>query len=145
MKTSQNGINLIKQFEGLQLKAYICAAGKLTIGYGHTGPDVKAGMKITDAEAEALLAKDLSSFEAGVSKLVKVPLTQNQFDALVAFTFNVGTAAFGKPSTMLKLLNLRDYDSAAKEFGRWVNGGGRPLPGLVKRRAAERALFEKVG
>lgn len=143
MKTSSTGRALIRQFEGDKLTAYICPAGVLTIGVGHTGSDVKRGMTITQAQSDALLVADLAKFEKAVAAAVKVPLTQNQFDALVSFAFNVGVGAL-RDSTLLRLLNAGDYKGAAAQFGRWNKGGGSVLPGLVKRRADEAALFGKA-
>lgn len=142
MKTSSTGRALIRQFEGDQLKAYLCPAGALTIGVGHTGSDVEPGQTITQAQSDALLAKDLEKFEAAVSRLVRVPLTQNQFDALVSFAFNLGAGAL-QSSTLLKKLNKGDYQGAGAEFGKWVKAGGKTLTGLVRRRAAEAALFAR--
>lgn len=140
MKTSLAGLRLIKKFEGLRLKAYICPAGVLTIGYGSTGAHVKPEMVITAAEAEALLIKDLARFENAINRLVKVPLNQNQFDALASFIFNIGIGAFEK-STLLRILNTGNYNAAADQFGRWTRGGGVVLEGLVKRRKEEKNLF----
>ncbi len=141
---SQNGINLIKKFEGKYLEAYTCPAGVLTIGYGHTGTidgkPIKLGMKISEKKAEKLLEKDLKQFEKGVSDYVKVPLTQGQFDALVSFSFNLGLGSL-KSSTLLRLLNGGNYKEAAEQFGRWVKAGDKTLEGLVKRREAEKKLF----
>lgn len=142
MKISNDGINLIKNFEGCRLTAYRCPAGVWTIGYGHTGKDVKEGLKITKEQAEELLKKDLKSFELSVNNCIKIPLTQGQFDALVSFSYNVGTGAL-RNSTLLKLLNQGKIESAAKEFDKWVNAGGKKLSGLVKRRKAEKELFLK--
>jgi GH24 family phage-related lysozyme (muramidase) len=130
---------LIKEFEGCELTAYVCPAGVLTIGYGSTGGHVTPGKTITEAEAEALLLKDLTRFEKAVNELVKVPMTQGAYDALVSFTFNCGEGAFGE-STLLRKLNAgEDPNSTAKtELPRWTNGG---LAGLVRRRAAEVELF----
>lgn len=139
MKTSQKGINLIKEFEGCQLTAYKCPAGVWTIGYGHTG-DVKSGMTITEQEAENYLRADLQKFEAGVDKAVKVGITQNMFDALVSFTYNCGIGAL-QSSTLLKKLNAGDFNGAANEFLKWNKSGSNVLPGLTRRRQAERALF----
>ena len=141
MHTSEKGLALIRQFEGLRLLAYKCAAGVWTIGYGSTA-GVKPGQSITKERAEELLREDVSRFEAAVSRLVTVPLSQGQFDALVAFAFNCGEGALER-STLLRLLNAGQYAEAALQFGRWVKGGGKELPGLVRRRAAERALFEE--
>ncbi|MGR2682942.1 lysozyme [Chromobacterium haemolyticum] len=140
MNISANGIKLIQQFEGLRLKAYQDAVGVWTIGYGHTGPDVTPGLVITQAQADALLARDLSRFETGVTRLVQVPLHQNQFDALVSFSYNLGLGSL-QNSTLLRLLNQRDYAGAAAQFPRWNKAGGKVLPGLTRRRAAEQALF----
>ena len=137
MKLSSRGLQIIKEFEGLRLTSYFCAANVLTIGYGSTGSHVKPEMTITESEAEKLLQKDLVRFEDSVNTLVKVPLTQGQYDALVSFAFNCGTNAFAE-STLLRLLNGRDYKSAAEQFKRWTNKG---LAGLVRRRKAEETLF----
>ncbi len=134
------GLALIKQFEGLRLKAYKCPAGVVTIGYGSTGPHVKMGFTITETEAEALLREDLERFERGVVAMAG-KITPGQFSALVALAFNIGLGAFGT-STLLKKHLAGDYAVAAEQFSRWTRGGGRILPGLVKRRAAERALYE---
>ena len=141
MKTSNNGINLIKQFEGCILSAYKCPAGVWTIGYGHT-KDVKQGMKITTNQATNLLKEDLKTYENYVNKYVKVKLNQNQFDALVSFTFNCGGGAL-KSSTLLKKLNKGDYTGAANELLRWNKASGKVLAGLTRRRKAEKALFLK--
>lgn len=143
-----NGLELIKHFEGLRLESYLCPAGKLTIGYGHTGNDVKPNMKITEIQADKLLADDFLEAESDVAKLVKVPLNENQLDALASFVFNLGSSNLWA-STLLKKLNAGDYEGAAREFDRWVytknpkTGKPEVLNGLVKRRAAERQLFER--
>lgn len=142
MRISQRGIDLIKKFEGIRLKSYICPAGVLTIGYGHTGSDVYPNQQITEEEAEKLLWKDTESAQQTVSSFVSVKINQNEYDALVSFTFNVGPTAFVN-STLLKLLNHgADRKVVAGEFGRWVKAGSdEPVPGLVRRREAEKALF----
>lgn len=140
MNISEAGINLIKKFEGCRLTAYKCPAGIWTIGYGHTGSDVYAGKTITQAEADKLLKTDLMIHCNNVSKLVKVPLNQNQFDALVSFEYNIGYGAF-KDSTLLKLLNQEKYTEASLQFERWVYAGKTRLQGLVNRRNAEKSLF----
>ncbi|WP_312723966.1 lysozyme [Stutzerimonas kunmingensis] len=140
MHISETGLALIRQFEGLRLRAYRCPAGIATIGYGSTA-GVQMGQTITAERAEELLREDVRQFEAAVSRLVKVPLTQGQYDALVSFAFNLGAKALGD-STLLRLLNAGDYAGAGGQFGRWVYASGKKLSGLVKRRAAERALFE---
>lgn len=139
METSQNGIDLIKRFEGLQTEAYRCPAGILTIGYGHTH-GVKMGDKCSPSQAEAWLRQDCLVAEMTIRMHVKKTLNQNQFDALVSFIFNLGAGDF-IGSTLLIKLNDGDYAGAASEFGRWVNVCGRKFSGLVKRRAAEKALF----
>jgi lysozyme len=140
MKISKKGLDLIKEYEGLELKAYKDSVGVLTIGYGSTGSHVKPGMTITAQEAEALLLKDVERFEEGVSAAVKVPLNQNQFDALVSFSFNLGLGSLQK-STLLRKLNAGDYAGAQAEFKRWNKAGGIVLRGLVRRRASEALLF----
>jgi len=142
MRVSQRGIDLIKKFEGVRLRSYLCPAGVLTIGYGHTGSDVYPNQQITEEEAENLLWKDTESAQQTVSSFVSVKINQNEYDALVSFTFNVGPTAFVN-STLLKLLNHgADRKVVAGEFDRWVKAGGdEPVPGLVRRREAEKALF----
>ena len=132
-------VELVKGFEGFSAKAYLCPAGIPTIGYGHTG-NIRPTDTITKEEAEVLLAKDLEKFEAGVKKAVKVPLNENQLAALVSFTYNVGLGAFNN-STLLKQLNEGRYDLAADQLLRWTKAAGKELAGLVRRRAAERAVF----
>jgi len=139
MILSNKGIELIKKFEGCRLKAYKCPAGVWTIGYGHTN-NVRPDDVITQDEAEELLKRDLQVHEDNVKRLVKVPLTQGQFDALVSFEFNVGYGALAN-STLLKVLNTGNYDAAAKQFKRWVYAGNKVLEGLVKRRIAETEMF----
>jgi lysozyme len=136
---SDTGLALIKRWEGCRISAYQCPAKVWTIGYGHT-KTCKPGMKITLAEAERLLRQDLAEFEQAVSKLVKVPLSQHQFDALVSFAFNVGSGALAK-STLLSLLNRKNYLAAAEEFKRWTKAGNVTLRGLVDRRQEEYELF----
>jgi lysozyme len=133
------GLALIKRSEGLRLKAYRCPADVPTIGYGSTGPDVKMGMTITEAEAEALLRKDLARFEKGVSEMGG-KMTPGQFSALVSFAFNLGLGALQK-STLLRKHLAGDYEGAAAEFAKWNKAGGRVLPGLVTRRSDEAALY----
>ena len=142
MKTSDVGIELIKKYEGYVLKAYKCPSGVWTIGYGHTN-GVKSGMQITKAQALDYLKQDLSTFEKAVTNYVKVPLNQNQFDALVSFSFNCGAGAL-KTSTLLQKLNSSDYNGAANEFLKWNKSNGKVLNGLVKRREEEKELFLKT-
>lgn len=139
-KIGKAGLDLIKDFEGLKLRAYLCPAKVWTIGYGSTGPHVTAGKVITEAEAEELLKDDLDRFEKAVTRLVTVPLRQNQYDALVSFAFNVGIGALER-STLLKRVNARLFDLAFGEFAKWNRAGGKVLAGLTRRRAAEAALF----
>jgi lysozyme len=140
METSKEGIALIKKFEGCELSSYICSGGVQTIGYGHT-KDVKEGDTCTPEEAEEFLKDDLESFEGAVSRLVEVDLTQNQFDALVSWTFNLGWGALSS-STLLKVLNDGNYKGVPEQIKRWNMAGGKVLDGLVRRREAEALLFE---
>lgn len=144
MQTSDKGIALIKQFEGCKLTAYQDSVGVWTIGYGWTQPvdgkPVRAGMTIKQETAERLLKTGLVSYESDVSRLVKVGLTQGQFDALVSFTYNLGARSLST-STLLRKLNTGDYAGAAEEFLRWNKADGKVLNGLTRRREAERALF----
>ena len=135
----EKGLELIKSFEGLRLRAYLCPAKVWTIGYGHTG-DVRGGQVITQSQADDLLKQDLRRFEIAVRKLAKVPLTQNQFDALVSFAYNVGEAALSR-STLLRKLNAGDLAGTKLEFAKWNKGGGKVLAGLTRRRDAEANLF----
>ena len=139
METSQNGIELIKEFEGRRLVAYQDSVGVWTIGYGHT-KDVWEERLIIKSTADRLLAEDLAEFEKYVESYVTVELNQNQFDALVAWTFNLGPGNL-KSSTLLRKLNYGDYESVPDEMKRWNKAGGEVLEGLVRRRAAEAALF----
>lgn len=149
-RTNAEGRQLIKDAEGKRLRAYRCPAGKWTVGYGDTGPDVVPGLVITEEEAEERLERRLAEeFEPGVEQLLTVEVTGNQFSALVVFAYNAGLEAFAT-STLLRKLNAGDFDGAANEFPRWNKGTdarGRKivLPGLVARRAAERELFLTPG
>lgn len=138
------GLALVKQWEGLKTKAYQDVADVWTIGYGHTSaagaPVVKPSMVITEARAEEILRADLTTFEERVSRLVKVPLTDNQFAVLVSFDFNTGKL---DKSTLLKKLNAGDHDAVPLELMKWVNAGGRRVKGLVNRRSAEAGLWAK--
>lgn len=138
-RISATGLALLKEFEGCRLVAYRDTGGVLTIGYGSTGPHVKAGMRITQEEAEALLKKDLDRFEKGVARLAPVA-TQNQFDAMVSLAFNIGLSNFEK-STVRKTHNAGATISATKAFAFWNKDNGKVLPGLVRRRAAEAELY----
>jgi lysozyme len=137
MQVSPAGLDLIKRFESLRLKAYYCPAGVLTIGYGHTDPEVRIGQTMHPDAAEYLLELDATKASRALKGL---RLTQNQFDALVSFVFNLGAGAF-RTSTIRRLLVDGLYGQAADQFPRWVHAGGRKLAGLVIRRDAERTLF----
>ena len=143
-KINQAGLDLIKEFEGFRTNAYLCPANVWTVGYGATYYEdrtkIKPGDVVSKQRGEELLKNTVKDFENAVTQLVKVPLTPNQFAALVSFAFNVGVGAFSK-STLLKVLNQNNYDQAANELLRWNKGGGRVLPGLTRRREAERKLF----
>lgn len=143
--TSQAGIDLITSFEGYYANWYLDPVGVRTVGYGHTDERIPKGISVPLSREEALdlLRHDLAGYEAAVRRLVKVPLSQPQFDALVSFAFNVGTGALAS-STLLRRLNARDYRAAAAQFAKWVHGGGQVLPGLVRRRQAEAALFQSA-
>lgn len=137
---NQAGISLIKEFEGCKLTAYQDIVGIWTIGYGHTGPPVHPGLVLTQQEVDDLLRNDLYKFGIGVNKLVQAEVTENQFAALVCFSYNVGLGALEK-STLLRKLNLNLYTEAADEFLRWDKAGGVAVLGLARRRRAERELF----
>lgn len=146
MHVSPSGVDLICNFEGLELKAYDDGVGVWTIGYGTTkypnGIRVKKGDTCTLEQAKAYMQNDLKAFEQTVNSAIKVPLNQNQFDALVSLAYNIGSTAF-KNSTLVKRLNEGNYNAAANQFNVWVNAGGKRMQGLVNRRAAERTLFLK--
>jgi len=137
---SDSGFQMTRSFEGLRLTAYQDCAGIWTIGYGHTGPDAIPGKTITELEAEALLRADLASAATCVNRVVSVPIAQCQFDALVDFCFNAGRGSLLN-STLLRFVNLGDFTQAAAQFQLWVHAGGEVVPGLVRRRKAEAALF----
>jgi lysozyme len=132
---------LIRGFEDLRLKAYICPGGQLTIGYGHTGPDVYEGQIITIERAEELLESDMIRFVDGVDQLIRVPLTDGQAAACASLMFNIGVGSFER-STLLRLLNGLDYEGAAKQFLRWNKSKGEVLDGLTTRRETEKLIFE---
>ena len=142
-KTASPGKGIIKEFEGFRATAYLCPAGVWTVGYGTTrinGKPVKENVKITTQEAEDFLEQDLKRFEDGVNRLVQVEITQNQFDALVSFVYNLGIGSLQK-STLLKKINAGLFDEAAEQFLKWDKAGGKKLAGLTRRRKAERELF----
>lgn len=146
MNPSPNCYNLIKEFEGLELTAYLCPSKVWTIGYGSTfyedGKPVKQGDKITKERAEKLLPNIVTKFAQAVSNSLKNTVTQNQFDAMVSLCFNIGIGNF-RASTLLKMVNKGDYAGAADEFTKWNKAKGKVLAGLVRRREAEQALFIK--
>jgi lysozyme len=154
MTVSAAGLKLIQSFEGCEkkqkggrFKAYVDPVGVLTIGWGHTnatGRQFDADAVWTQAECDAALREDMERFEAAVRSHVKVGLAQCQFDALVSFAYNCGIGNL-KSSTLLRKVNRRDFAAAAREFGKWNKAGGRVLPGLTRRRAAEATLFEGAG
>jgi lysozyme len=139
-KVNQAGIALIKKFESCRLTAYQDVVGIWTIGWGHVSDDIEEGQEITQDEADQLLREDLDEFEDGVSQLVKVELTDNQFAALVAFSYNVGLNNL-KQSMLLRCLNMHNAKDAADQFLRWDHAGGKVVAGLTRRREAERELF----
>lgn len=146
MKASEKCLELIRRFEGFRSKPYRCPAGVPTIGYGSTryadGTPVKlTDAPITEAQADDIMRQTLGEYENAVNRYVTVPLSQNEFDALVDFAYNAGAKNLLN-STLLRKLNAGDRKGAAREFDRWVHANGEVLPGLVKRRMAERALFE---
>ncbi|CAB3764177.1 lysozyme [Paraburkholderia humisilvae] len=157
-RISAAGSDLIEDFEDDRLEAYpdpATGGAPWTIGRGHTGPEVRPGLKITQAQSDALFAQDLHARGEIIINVLDLDLTQNQFDALVSFVFNVGPGKKGVkdgfielreggPSTLLKKLRERDYAGAADQFPLWDKGDGKPMAGLTRRRAAEHALFMKV-
>ena len=140
MNISQEGLSLIKKFEGCELKAYRCPANVLTIGYGIT-KNVTENMEISQEEADEMLNEEITEYEEYVNNMVKVPLEQNQFDSLCAWVFNLGPTNLEK-STLLKLLNAGDYHLIPSQIRRWNKAGGETLKGLIRRREAESLLFE---
>ena len=152
MNPSKACYDLIKQFEGFRSKAYLCPAGILTIGFGHTGTDVLPGMRITEAQADEILKRDVAKFAAMVEKALTAKVSQGQFDALVSFCFNTGpgkagvkdgliTLKNGTPSSLLRKTNAGDKLGAAAEFDKWTKANGQELRGLVARRDAEQRLY----
>ena len=136
---TQQGLDLIKKYEGLRLEAYKCPAGVWTIGYGHTKGVIK-GMKITKEEAEELLKQDVSIVELQVVNTVG-KLKACKIDALVSFAYNVGVAAFRRSTLCRKVKANSDDATIRAEFGKWVYAGNKKLPGLVKRRAEEADMY----
>ena len=146
MNVSEKCLALIREFEGFRSKPYLCPAGVPTIGYGSTRYEDGTPVTLNDepidqARANAIMRTTLArEYEPAVQRYVKVPLTQGQYDALVDFAYNAGAKNLLQ-STLLKKLNSKNYAGASKEFEKWVYGGGKVLPGLVRRRKAEQALF----
>lgn len=147
MRVNEAGLALIRAYEGFRAKAYRCPAGILTIGYGHTSmagpPDVRVGMTVSKKQAEDILAADVAIFASEISRFIKADLNDNQFAALVSFSYNVGVGAF-RSSSVLAAVNRSDFDSVPRRLNLWVKAGGRVLPGLVKRRASEGQLFQRA-
>ena len=140
MKISGEGLALIKKFEGCELESYRCSANVVTIGFGHTRT-AKEGMTITREEADMLLEEDIRSFETSVLSLVEVDLKQCEFDALIAWTFNLGAGNL-KSSTLLKRINAKDWNDVPHQIKRWNKAKGTVLQGLIRRREAEALLFQ---
>ena len=139
MKISKNGLDLIKHFEGCELEAYKCPAGVWTIGYGHIKTAVE-GMTITQHQADEMLIEEMNEYEGYINNSVRVDLTQNQFDAMVSWVYNLGNGNLNA-STLLKVLNSGDYAGVPEQILRWNKAGGRVLEGLTRRRQAEADLF----
>lgn len=143
---TQEGLELIKRFEGFSPTIYICPAGYPTIGYGHVVREderVRFEDGVDEQEAEDLLQRDVRWAERGVLRLINVPLTDGQFDALVSFTFNLGTGVLQR-STLRRKVNREEHAQVPREFMRWVWAGGRRLQGLIKRRTAEAANYSSL-
>jgi lysozyme len=137
---SDAGLTLTKNFEGCRLSAYADQGGVWTVGYGHTGPGVHAGLTITQDQADTFLISDVAGAVACVNRLVTSSIVQCQFDALVDFTFNLGCACLAS-STLLRAVNAGDFDGAANEFLRWDHVSGMVVSGLLRRRQAEAQMF----
>ena len=142
-KVSEQGLALLRSMEGLSLDAYPDGDG-WSIGYGHHGLDVYPGMQITQQRADQLLKNDLERFEVGVEQLLRVPAEPEEFDAMVALAYNIGLNAFTE-STLLAMHNIGHHAGAVEEFKKWNKSGDTVLPGLVKRREREAAMYRKGG
>jgi lysozyme len=140
MQISQEGLALIKKFEGCELEAYKCPAGVWTIGYGHT-KDVKEGDKINKDEADYLLQEEMIEYESYINDMVDVDLNQSQYDSMCAWVYNLGPSNLGS-STMLRVLNEGKYDEVPQQMKRWNKANGEVLDGLIRRREAEALLFQ---
>lgn len=148
MRTSPNGIAVMHYFESCKLTAYpdpgSINGDPWTIGWGHTGPEVRKGLTWTQQQADETFVHDLGKFERGVEQVKQVELNQGQFDALVSFAYNLGLNAL-RGSTLMRKVNARDFEGAAMEFRRWNKNDGKPMRGLTRRRAAEECLFRGMG
>ena len=142
MKISSDGLELIKHFEGCETTAYQDSVGVWTIGYGHT-KNVEEGQTCSIEDAETMLADEMDEYEGYINNMVKVDLEQHEFDALVAWVYNLGPTNLGE-STMLKVLNGGQFDRVHSEMKRWNRAGGQVLEGLVRRRTAEALMFENL-
>lgn len=140
MLTGKNGIELIKSFEGFRSYPYLCPSNVWTIGYGHTKGIHKNSPSITKEQGESLLKEDLQDSEQAIKRLIYAEITQNMFDALVSFVFNLGSGALQR-STLRQKLNRLDYNGAANEFPKWCFAAGRKSKGILRRRLAEKELF----
>jgi len=140
MKINELGLDLIKEFESCKLKSYQDIVGIWTIGWGHTGPEVKPDLIWTREQADNQLRQDLGRFEEGVSDRLDVDVNENQFSALVSLAYNIGLGNFNG-SGLLKQINLGNFEIAAERFLMWNQAGGKVSEGLTRRREAERALF----
>ena len=142
MKISENGLELIKKFEGCETTAYQDSVGVWTIGFGHT-KGVEEGQTCSIEDAESMLANEMDEYEGYINNMVKVDLQQHEFDALVAWVYNLGPTNLGE-STMLKVLNGGQFDRVPEEMNRWTRAGGKILEGLVRRRQAESLMFQDL-
>lgn len=140
MQTNPAGLAILKDSEGCRLQAYLCPAGKWTCGWGQTGPDIGPDTEWTQEQADERLAAALGTFERGVARMLRVPVTGNQFSALVCLAYNIGLGNLLQ-STLMRRINAGDVAGAADEFPKWSLANGQRLPGLVRRRERERALF----
>jgi lysozyme len=143
MNISDEGLALIKQFEGFSATPYLCPAGYFTIGYGHviTPAERSSLLRVTEVEAGLLLKKDVRIAASALRRMVSVPLAQNQFDTLVSFVFNLGSGAFQR-STLRRVINCEEHEAVPEQLLRWVWAGGRKLPGLLRRRIAEGYMYQ---
>lgn len=144
MQYSKQGLELTEQFEHCRLTSYQDVKGVWTIGWGHTGPEVRPGLNVTQQQADEWLQDDINWANNVVNSLVHASLTQGEHDALVDFVYNVGSGNFAH-STLLKLLNSGQMDLAAAEFEKWDLAGGKVVAGLLRRREAEKQMFTAEG